>query len=110
MRVFFDEKLKKQSLEIETEAGEDLNKEQYGEETYFYGAIKNLNANDIMLLDGAPAESFKLYCDIGTQIKEGDLITDEKGRKYTIRTIRESKMFNIELLRADLNLLRQGNV
>lgn len=105
--MFFNQELTGQSLAVEYDTQlQDKGSEIYGETYKFFGIIKSLTANDVFMLEGSPNESFKMYCDIGTPVKEGDLITDEKGRKYTIRTIRETDYYNINVLRADLNLQR----
>jgi len=98
------------------------------------GAIKPAKAEDVMMSEGVPYETFKLYCENYSDIKEGDkllpdfeynelynqniesnYILDESGDnlvlsvspEYIVKTVRRYSLKNIQRVECYLTLLKQ---
>lgn len=64
------------------------------------GIIMPVKAEDVMLTEGDPAKSFKLYCDINEDLKEADKLTDEDGEIYIVKTVRKFEFKSLSRLEA----------
>ena len=71
MRIFFDEIITQYRLTQNATSST----EEYQHIGSITGSIKPAKADDIMLSDGVPYETYKLYCEDYTDIREGDKLT-----------------------------------
>jgi len=77
--------------------------EEYGEVGTIKGIIMPVKAEDVMLTDGDPAKSFKLYCDINEDLKEADKVVDEDGVVYIVKIIRKFNFKSLSRIEAFIN-------
>lgn len=77
------------------------------EEYHRVGSIKAfimpVKAEDVLLTEGDPAQSFKLHCGIHEDIKEADKVTDEDGEIYIVKTVRKYKFRSLSRLEVYIN-------
>lgn len=90
MRIFFDETITQYRLESTDNKTE--NYEYLGE---IQGAIRPVKAEDVMLAEGIPYETFKLYCEDYTDIKEGDKLMSVLYGGTSERLLQNVDMDNI---------------
>lgn len=74
--------------------------EEYGEVGTIKGFIMPVKAEDVMLTEGDPAKSFKLFCDIHEDLKEADKVVDEDGEIYIVKTIRKFSFKSLSRIEA----------
>lgn len=93
MRVFFDEKITQYRLNTNVET----KVEEYKLYGTIYGSIKPAKAEDVMLAEGVPYETFKLYCENYNNIKEGDKlvsVVEYAGDNNNLQTVEENNIVN----------------
>jgi hypothetical protein len=132
MRIFFDEQITQYRLVQDATSST----EKYQLHGYINGAIRPVKAEDLMLADGVPYETFKLYCEDYTDIQEGDKIysvlydgaiyknlqneevnnTTEADtskisikttNEYVVKTVKRYGLKNIQRVECYLTLLKQ---
>lgn len=77
--------------------------EEYVQVGSIRAIIMPVKAEDVMLTEGDPAKTFKLYCDINEDLKEGDKVIDEEGDVYIVKVIRKFKFKSLSRIEAFIN-------
>jgi hypothetical protein len=102
MRIFFDEELQVSRL-----VSDVYNKtEEYQSVSNILGSIRPIKAEDAFLSDGIPYETFKLYCNIDEDIKDGDKIT-YSYQDYIVKNIRRYNLKDIERIEGLITIIKQ---
>lgn len=66
------------------------------------GIITPVKAEDIMITEGDPVQSFKMYCDINEDVKEADKLVCD-GEEYIVKTIRKFNFRRLSRIEAFIN-------
>lgn len=102
MRIFFDEVIVQYRL-----VSDIYNKtEDYQLVGNIEGSIRPINANDVILIDGIPSETFKFYCNSDVDIKEGDKLV-YAYQDYIVKYLRRYELKDISRIECYLTITRQ---
>lgn len=101
-RVFFDEEFQQYRL-ADNIAGVT---EQYELLGTIMGSARPIKAEDSVLTDGIPAETFRFYAESYIDIKETDKIVKD-GQEWIIKDVKRYSLKNIERVDCFMTLIKQ---
>ncbi len=102
MRFVFEKRIMVYRLDSDS-----MNKtEEYKRINDIYGVIMSIKAEDLMVSEGNPAEMYKLYTDIYSDIKESDKI-EQDGKVYIVKNLK--KLEYRALSRIEAILIKPNN-
>ena len=101
MRIFFDEQITQYRL-----VSDIYNQtEEYSYLGTIDGAIRPINANDLILSNGDAYQTFKFYCNSYVDIQEGDKLI-LAYQEYIVKFVRRFNLKDIERIECYLTMNR----
>ena len=102
MRFLFEKRIMVYRLISDTEK----KTEEYKRINDIYGVVMPIKAEDLMISEGNPAEMYKFYTDIYSDIKETDKI-EQEGDIYIVKNLK--KLESRSLSRKEAILIKPNN-
>lgn len=99
MKFFFSKTIAVWRLSAETG-----NKETYALNGTIYGEILPVSAEDVMLSEGNPAMTYKLFCANDSDIKETDRVIYD-SKTYIVKSLRTWSKKSINVKEATIELM-----